>query len=170
MFNVLVTRLKPTSKSKLYSLLRLRYLDLNYNFYEGLFNLIAPILLRKCTPQDAYVVCHTSFIEWFTDVKFSTTKYKFNLNEGHFILALHYLKSLRIGQVEKCDSNRAVGLIKKFKLSLYNSPPLITAVEFEYLHSFISMFDDCFASESDLIFQSIAKGEWTNDWTSSQKV
>lgn len=103
-FNIFIVTLKPLNKLSIYLKLKFKYASLDYNYFEYIFNSIAPVLFKEITNNDGstieqqqrkYLIFHSSLIEWFSDIKFCTKKYLSNLNEGNFILALFYLNKIK---------------------------------------------------------------------------
>jgi hypothetical protein len=148
-FNLFIVELRPISKLKLYLKLKLKYNNLDYNYYEYIFNSIIPILFTKCQnematkQQQQYVLFHSSLIEWFSDVKFCTNKYLFNLSEGHFILMLFYFNKFKKqnfineqtnSQLNYITHKKLLKLFKNFQFHLLNSYQFhLTCVEYNYL-------------------------------------
>jgi len=111
-----------------------RYKDLNYDYFENIFNLIIPILFVKnhliiSQSDSKYLLYHSSLVDWLTDVKFCTNNYLVNLNEAHFTLSFYYLKQVKLSkEITSLNWN-------KFKLHLLNSYSVMpeTCLDYFYL-------------------------------------
>jgi hypothetical protein len=110
-----------------------RYKDLNFDYFENIFNLIIPILFVKnhliSQSDSKYLLYHSSLVDWLTDVKFCTNNYLVNLNEAHFTLSFYYLKQVKLTkEITNLNWN-------KFKLHLLNSYSVMpeTCLNYFYL-------------------------------------
>ena len=147
-FGLGLAELEPFDKTNVFNKLKSRFLNLSYEYFEYLFDYIAPILFtqQKSAEKKKFTLFHSSFIDWLTDVKFCTMKYLANLNEAHFTLTNHYFSELlankykksSIGQLDeaKCETgaraSQTVMLWHRFKYHLFNSANTMSDAQLNY--------------------------------------
>lgn len=128
---------RPFTKLSVYSKLACRFLTLDYQFFELIFDYLSPIFFCKWQlnkqPTTSYILFHSSLVDWFTDIKFSTEKYFNNLGESHLMLACYYFK--RLNQAEQRDQRDQLML----KFHLFNSKIALvnTTTSFEELMKYV---------------------------------
>ena len=137
-FGLSFVEFKSFNKSELFNRLKFRFVNLNFKIYEKIFDFIEPILFKKLNNNDNNEISdnnnkyltyfHSSWIEWFNDVKYCTPSYLINLSDSHFIMANFYfdkLLKIRDKQVMSSDnenvSHKLDRLWNVFKYHLFNS-------------------------------------------------
>ena len=114
-------------KENTFKRIRARFTTLSFDYYETIFDLIAPIFFTSnYLRQKSLILFHSSLAHWLTDIKFCTQNFLVNLNEAHFSLTFYYLNQLR---VTKDDLNWS-----KFKYHLANSETVLTELSLNYFY------------------------------------
>jgi hypothetical protein len=132
LFGVVLIESRPFSKRNLFTKLTCRFLNLNYELFQLIFEYLKPVFFAKWTKNcfmssndsDFFILNHSSLVDWFTDIKFSTQKYYNNLGESHFVLAYYYYNKLTDCDKENEDTKKNL-IWKKFKFHLVNSKNIL---------------------------------------------
>jgi hypothetical protein len=138
LFGVVLIESRPFDKQGLFAKLSCRFLNLDFKLFELIFEYLSPVFFVKWTKNQPdgdfspnknrfFVLCHSSLVDWFTDIKFSTHKYFNNLGESHFVLAFYFYNKLLADDIsnERQVSRRAALIWRKFKFHLVNSKGLM---------------------------------------------
>ena len=130
LFGIILIESKPFTKQEIFTKLSCRFFNLSFELYQLIFDYLTPVFFTKWTKNaidsnidNRFILFHTSLVDWFTDVKFSTQKYFNNLGESHFVLAYYYFNKLTAAHTEM-QSNRKVALWEEFKFHLAHSKNL----------------------------------------------
>ncbi len=132
LFGVVLIETRPFSKRNLFTKLACRFLNLNFELFHLIFEYLKPVFFAKWTKNsfmssndtDYFILGHSSLVDWFTDIKFSTQKYFNNLGESHFVLAYYYYNKLIDCEKENADAKKIM-IWKKFRFHLVNAKNIL---------------------------------------------
>lgn len=103
LFSVGLLEFRPFARNSVFDKTKFRYPNLSRTHFDAIFDYISPILFttkrfssKKSQPNSPnspaiylYTLFHSSFVDWFTDVKFSTRKYFHSITHTHLLLAYY---------------------------------------------------------------------------------
>jgi hypothetical protein len=98
LFGVLIIESKSFSIKSLHEKLSSRFVTLEMKQFQMIFEFLAPFFFIRFddSHDESMILFHSSFIDWFTDVKFSTKKYFNDLSDAHYTLAYHFYNQIQL--------------------------------------------------------------------------
>lgn len=138
-FAVGLLEFKSFGKDSVFEKTNFRYPTLTRADFNTVFDYIEPILFVK-HGENLFTLFHSSFVDWFTDVKFSTRKYFQSLNQTHFLLAYYNynkLVQLRLLGEENGDEEISKQKLKywsKFRFHYFKSNNFMSEPTLNYMY------------------------------------